>query len=149
MLAAHHLLVENTLWGEVFVTLVWWIMLRPVVLVHPDYQNPWRYRLCVVVHSVPLLMSVALYLVSPLRFVPSHSLSHVLVIWVYTIRHYDVCVRIQQVPYHFCDWNKPMRAFIVTWILVAICVSGHLLLWKVTESIIFSQPATDNSVSDL
>ena len=83
MLALHHLLQELTLWGQVLCTLVWWLMIYKVAKAHPDYQNPWRFRFAMCVHSVPLMIVAVLFLASPMQFVDSHAWYHALILWVF------------------------------------------------------------------
>ena len=89
------------------------------------------------VHSVPLVVVVLLFWARPIPMITTHGLFHAVILWVFTIRNFDVCVRVGEAPYHFCDWRQPKKAFIVTWIFVAVCLGAHYGLTLTTDRFIF------------
>ena len=133
ILAVHHTLFEVIVPINLMVTTVYWSLLSESVLaMHAN--NPAFYLNSVLVHSVPLVATIANFCVTDIVFKPSHCLGYVPIGFLYCSLNYYATVTSGKPVYWFLDWQDYKSVLICASLLTSV-IAFFLFMSRFTQSV--------------
>ena len=129
-LATHHALFEVIVPINLMVTAVYWILLSDEVLLNMHSAEQLSlYLNSILVHSIPMIATLANFCVTDIEFKPSHCIFYVPMCVLYSCLNYYATVTSGKPVYWFLDWKDHKTVLIIAGLLVAVITSFLFMSW--------------------